>query len=273
MDNRIISIVVGIILLISAASAAGIGNHITVSVHKEAEGNCATGEVLLIQDVDVAANVEGNYNNVEQNVDLYANFNNLEGTEGQLFTLAQQAVVVGNVTGNGNSLNQNLLMNACNNDLTNSNLSQRATQKADILGSYNDVSQSTYVDSHDNVLTLSSLDQLSSLSTLVNGNYNIVDSSAEQHVECDSLTGSKEWQTIDMPSLVVGSYHNLTQHSSEVSKGNRFTAGAVKGQKISATAVPFGAKNSAIHNITLKETDSSMTGSTFIQQSNVISKV
>ncbi len=273
MKNCIALITVGLMLSISIAASAGIGNHITVSVHKEAEGNCATGAVLLFQDVDVAANVEGNYNNVEQNVDLYANFNDLEGTEGQPTTLTQQAVVVGNVTGNGNNLNQNLLMNACNNDLTSSNLSQRATQKADILGSYNDVSQSTYVDSHDNVLILSNLDQLSAVSTLVNGNYNIVDSSAEQYVECDSLTGSKEWQLIDMPSLVAGSYHNLTQHSSEFSKRNIFTAGAVKGQKISATAVPFGAKNAAIHNITLKETNSSMTGSTFIQESNVISKV
>jgi len=270
MNHRIISIVVGMMLLISAASA-GIGNQISVNIHKEAEGNYATGEVLIVQDVDVAANVDGNYNTVEQNVDLYANFNTLEGTEDQPTTITQHVIVTGNVTGNSNKLNQNLLMNACNNDLTNSNMSQKATQITDIIGNYNDVSQSTYVDSHDNVLTLSNLGQFSALKSFVYGNRNIVDQCAEQQVEYDSLTGSKMWQLIEMPSSIIGSKHNLTQSAKEFSKRNCFTAGAVKGQKILAAAEPFGVNNTAKHDITLKETDSSMTGGTFIQESKVIS--
>lgn len=272
MYNRIALVAISLMLLISAASAAGIGNQISVSIHKEAEGNYATGEVLIVQDVDVAANVEGNYNTVEQNVDLYANFNTLEGTEDQPTTITQQAIVVGNISGNSNNLNQNLLMNACNNKLASSNLSQKAAQNADILGNYNDVSQSTYVDSHDNVLTLSDLGQFSALKSFVYGNRNIVDQSAEQLVECDSLTGSKMWQLIEMPSSIIGSKHNTTQHAKEYSKGNRFTAGAVKGQKILSAISPFGAKNSGNHDITLKYTDSSMTGGTFVQESKVISK-
>jgi hypothetical protein len=273
MHNRIVSIVVGIMLLISTASAAGIGNQISVNIHKEAEGNCGTGDVLIVQDVDVITNVDGNYNNVEQNVDLYANFNSLEGTEDQLTTITQQAIVVGNVSGNYNSLNQNLLVNACNNDLTNSNLSQKATQQAEIEGSYNDVSQSAYVDSHDNTLTLSDLTQFSAIKSTVYGNHNIVDQSAEQQVEYDSLTGSTEWQLIEMPASIIGSGHNLTQFTREYSARNSFTAGAVKGQKILAAAQPFGIKNSAYHDIKLKYTDSSMTGGTFVQESKVISKL
>jgi hypothetical protein len=152
-------------------------------------------------------------------------------------------------------------------------MSQKATQQVDIIGNYNDVSQSTYVDSHDNVLTLSDLGQFSALKSFVYGNHNIVDQSAEQQVEYDSLTGSKEWQLIEMPSSIIGSGHNLTQHAREYSKRNSFTAGAVKGQKISAAAIPYGVKNSAVHDITLKETDSSITGSTFIQEAKVVSKL
>jgi hypothetical protein len=273
MNNRTALIAVGLMLLISTAAAEGIGNQISVSVHKEAEGNYINGEVTVIQDVAVAANVEGNYNDVEQNVDLYANFNTLVGTEDQPTTLIQQAILTGNVSGNYNNLSQNLLVNACNNDLTSSNLSQKATQKADIIGNYNDVSQSTYVDAHDAVLTLSDLSQLSALTTFIYGNHNVVDECAEQLTEHDSLTGSKMWQLIEMPSLITGSGHNLTQNTKEYSKGNSFTAGAVKGQKILAAVNPFGVKNSAIHDITLKETDSSMTGGTFIQESKVISKL
>lgn len=273
MDNRIVSIVVGIMLLMSTVSAAGIGNQISVNIHKEAEGNCGTGEVLIIQDVDAATNVDGNYNTVEQNVDLYANFNDLEGTEGQLTTITQQAIIVGNVSGNSNNLNQNLLMNACNNDLTNSDLSQKATQQAEVEGSYNDISQSMYVDSHDNALTLSDLTQSSAINTFVYGNHNIVDSSAEQLIEYDSLTGSKEWQQIEMPSSFIGSGHNLTQYAREYSARNCFTAGAVKGQKILEAANPFGIKNSANHDIKLTETDSSMTGGQFVQESKVVSKL
>jgi hypothetical protein len=272
MNNRIALIAVGLMLLISTAAAEGIGNQISVSVHKEAEGNYINGEVVVIQDVDVAANVEGNYNDVEQNVDLYANFNDLVGTEDQPTTLIQQAIVVGNVSGNNNSLSQNLLMNACDNDLTSSNLSQKATQKADIIGNYNDISQSTYVDAHDVTLTQSDLSQLSALTTFVYGNYNVADQCAEQLVEYDSLTGSKEWQLIEMPSLIMGSKHNLAQNAKEYSKRNSFTAGAVKGQRILAAVNPFGVKNSGNQDITLKYTDSSMTGGTFVQESKVISK-
>ncbi len=272
MNSRIALTAICLMLLISAASAEGIGNQITVNVHKEAEGNCLTGEVLVIQDVAVAASVEGNYNTVEQNVDLYANYNDLAETEGQLTTLTQQAIVVGNISGNSNNLNQNLLMNACDNDLTNSNLSQKATQNAYIQGNYNDVTQSTYVDSHDNVLTQSDLSQFSALKASVYGNHIIVDQSAEQQVEFDSLTGSTMWQLIEMPSLIIGSGHNTTQHAKEYSSGNCFTAGAVKGQKILSAINPFGVKNSANHDITLKYTDSSMTGGTFVQESKVISK-
>ncbi len=273
MDTRIISIVVGIMLLVSTASAAGIGNQISVNIHKEAEGNCGTGEVLIVQDVDVITNVEGNNNNVEQNVDLYANFNSLEGTEDEPTTITQEAIVVGNVSGNYNNFNQNLLMSACNNDLTNSNLHQKATQQAEIEGSYNDVSQSTYVDSHDNALTFSDLNQFSAIKSFVYGNHNIVDQSAEQQVEYDSLTGSTEWQQIEMPASIIGSGHNLTQFAREYSARNCFTAGAVKGQKILEAANPFGIENSADHDITLTETDSSMTGGKFVQESKVISKL
>jgi hypothetical protein len=272
MNHRIISIVIGMMLLISAASAAGIGNQISVSIHKEAEGNCVDGEAFIIQDVDVAANVEGNYNTVEQNVDLYANYNDLVATGDQPTVLTQQAIVRGNISGNYNSLNQNLLMNACNNDLTDSKLSQKATQNADIIGNYNDVSQSTYVDSHGVVLTQSDLRQVSALNTFVYGNRNIIDQSAEQLEEFDSLTGSTMWQLIEMPSSIIGSGHNTTQHAKEYSKGNCFTAGAVKGQKILSAISPFGVKNSGNHDITLKYTDSSMTGGTFVQESKVISK-
>lgn len=273
MNNRVPLIAVGLMLLISAAAADGIGNQISINIHKEAEGNYVTGDAIIVQDVDVITTVDGNYNFVEQNVDLYINANALEGTEDQSASISQHALVMGNITGNRNILNQNLIMSACNNDLEESDLSQKVTQKADIQGSDNDVSQSMFVDSHDNDLTQSDIEQSSTMKALVAGNFNDVDQSAEQRIEYDSLTGSKEWQLIEMPATIIGSKHKLTQYAKEYSARNCFTANAVKGQRILEAANPFGIKNSANHDITLTETDSSMTGGKFVQESKVISKL
>jgi len=269
MNNSIVLIAVGLLLLISTAAADGIGNQISVNIHKEAEGNYATGEVLIVQDVEVITNVEGNYNIVEQNVDLFIDANTLMGTEEQPTSITQHALIVGNVSGNRNNLNQDLLMSSCNNDLEESDLSQKATQKAEIRGTGNYVSQSMSVDSHDNVLTQSDMEQSSTLKALIVGNYNTVDQSGEQQLEYNSLTGSKMWQLIETPAMILGSGNNLTQYAKMYAKRNDLTAGAVRGQKILETANLLGIDNSATHNITLKDTDSSMTGGVFVQKSSV----
>lgn len=273
MNSSIPIIAVGLMLLISMAAAEGIGNHISVNIHKEAEGNCATGETLIVQDVDVITNVDGDNNFVEQNVDLFLDANNLVGTEDRPASITQQALVVGNVSGNSNKLNQNLLMNACNNDLDKSNLSQKATQAAEIQGSYNDVSQSMYVDSSGNDATLSDIKQSSTIKTSILGNRNNVDQSADELVEDDCLTGSKIWQSIEIPATIVGSGHTLNQYANTTSINNSLTAGAVEGQKISEVAKPLGIRNSAKHNIVLTQANSSIIGRTFVQESSVISKL
>lgn len=273
MNNSIPLIAVCLVLLMSTAAAEGIGNQISVNIHKEAEGNCATGETLIIQDVDVITYVDGDNNYVEQNVDLFIDANNLEGTEDQPACITQQALVVGNVSGNSNTLNQNLIMNACNNDLDESNLSQKATQAAEIQGSYNDVMQNMLVDSCDNKATQSDIKQSSKIKTSIVGNRNIVDQSAEELVEDNCLTGSKIWQSIEIPAAILGSGHTLTQYANTSSINNRLTAGAVEGQKISEVAKPYGIRNSATHNVVLTQANGSIVGRTFVQESSVVSKM
>ncbi len=269
MNNGIAQIAVGLMLLISAAAADGVGNQISVNIHKEAEGNYITGEVHIVQDVDVITTVDGNYNFVEQNVDLFIDANALEGTEDQPTSITQHALIVGNVSGNRNILNQNLIMSACNNNLEGSDLSQKATQNAEIWGSDNAVSQSMFVDSHDNVLTQSDIEQSSTLKALIVGNYNTVDQSGEEQLEYNSLTGSKMWQLIETPAMIVGSGNDLIQYAKVYAKRNKLTAGAVRGQKITETANLLGIDNSAAHNIILTDADNSMTGGVFTQKSSV----
>lgn len=269
MNNSIALIAVGLMLLIPIAAADGIGNQITINIHKEAEGNCVTGDALIVQDVDVITTVDGNYNYVEQNVDLFIDANNLVGTKDQPTNITQEALVVGNVSGNRNTLNQNLIMSACNNDLEGSDLSQKATQKAEITGSDNYVSQGMLVDSHDNALTQSDIEQSSTLKVFIKGNYNNIDQSGEEQLEYNCLTGSRLWQIIEEPALVLGSGNNLIQYAKVYTKNDHLTAGAVRGQKILETANLYGIRNLANHNIALTDIDSSMTGGVFNQISTV----
>jgi hypothetical protein len=305
MNDRIASIAVGLMLLISAAATSGSGNQVSIDIHQEAEGNCVTGEVFIAQVTDAVAFVEGNNNYVEQDVGLYINDNTLMGTEEQPTSLTQFGFIVGNVTGNGNNLNQNLNMNAHNNRMTISNMCQEAAQKVEILGNNNDVSQSLSVDSYDNDLKVSEIGQFSLLKASVVGNDIIVDQSAQQQAEYNSLKGSKIWQKtvgnvsaygnknsayqqiyqdaddnsltsstltqlIETRSPISGSGNSVNQYAKVYAKRNSLTAGAVEVQQILEVADILGIDNSVYHNIALRNTDNAMVGGVFVQESSVI---
>ncbi len=312
MNNRIASIAVGLMLLISTAAAIGNNNQISVNVHQEAEGNCVTGEAYIAQISDAVAFVEGNNNNIEQEVNLYINDNFLTGIEVMPSSITQFGCIVGNITGNDNHLSQNIYLNAHNNHLTMGSMSQEAAQKADVIGNGNQVSQNTYADSNNDLLILSNLRQFSLLKASdVTGNNNIVDQSIEQLTEYNSLTNSKVWQ------LAVGnssSFGNRNSHylricqdadtnhltSSELrqvsevafaikgngnrinptsmytkmsAKHNSLDAGATEFQQVLEEIDILGNDNTVSHDISLSKSDNTMTGGTFAQESKVITNL
>lgn len=312
MNNRIASIAVGLMLLISAAAAIGNNNHISVNVHQEAEGNCVTGEAYIAQISDAVAFVEGNNNNIEQEVNLYITDNFLTGTEVMPSSITQFGCIVGNVTGNDNHLSQNIYLNAHNNHLTMGSMSQEAAQKADVLGNGNQVSQSTYADSNNDLLTQSNLRQFSLLKASdVTGNDNIVDQHIEQLTEYNSLTNSKVWQlavgntssfgnknsaytrvcqdadndhltssemrqVAEVAFAIKGNGNRINQNSKYTkmsAKRNSLAAGAAEVQQILEEINILGDDNAVSHDISLSKSDNSMTGGTFAQESKVITNL
>ena len=269
MNDYISLLIVGSLLLVSAAAATGSNNQISVDIHQEAKGNCVTGNVYVDQETYAVANVQGDDNYVSQHIDAYADNNDLTGIKNLPAGITQICSIIGNITGNDNHLEQNMETNLRNNSIVESSISQLATQKAEIVGSDNSVYQSTSVDSCDNKLTLSSLSQSSSLGVSCSTcNNNWVDQRVSLSTNHSSLVGSKLWQVVTDSANLSGSKNNIDQQATISSNNARLTC-AVENQEILENANIHGSGNSVIHDLTLNGVTNKVVVGSLIQKANI----
>lgn len=267
MNDYIALLIVGSLLLVSAAAATGSNNQISAEVYQEAEGNCLTGETHITQVTYAIANVQGNDNYVSQHIDAYANDNELTGRNTPA-DITQVCSIIGNITGNDNHLEQNIEANLRNNSIVDSKLSQRATQTAEIIGSNNHVHQATYVDSYDNSLTLSDLRQFSFLRAFCSvGNDNWLDQRVSQSTNHTSLVGSKLWQVAIESTNLSGSKNNVDQQATISSNDDKLTF-ALEYQEILENATILGCGNSVTYDLTLSGPSNSVVVGSLIQKVN-----
>jgi hypothetical protein len=309
MNDRLAMIAICLMMLISSASAVGNGNQVYVEIRQEAEGNTITGDVFIAQVMDAVAFVDGNDNYVEQIAGLYANDNDLVGTDDMPSSITQVGVLAANATGNGNQVEQELMLEAYRNCLTMAGLAQEATQKAEVAGNNNKISQSTFAGSYNNALTISDLAQFSVVkaSCLV-GNDNNVEQIVYQNSADNCLTGSQIWQQaygdastlgnensvyqeidqaanedaladsmmkqmVEVLSSISGNENDVSQAPMMEANENCLATNATHVQYIGESTSISGNGNYAAHDISLNGNENALTGVIFSQKSTVVTNL
>ncbi len=196
-----IAIAVGLLLLVSAASAQGNNNIATVDDTEVMTDNLITG-ASFIQSSDIEANLLGNGITATQFMFIRGNADNLAGLDdGDTFIL-QSGDMMLNDTGNANFDLQVELLGANENLVTQGNITQAAAEVAENVGNDNDVVQFTGIGAgvildlfgSPNVLTGSEIMQLSSLDVSVTGNLNTAVQANLQAAFDNTMTDSRLWQ-------------------------------------------------------------------------------
>lgn len=220
----------GLLMLVSAASATGTANSVISEVFQSSTGTCIVG-ANLAQATVLDANILGCDNDLEQFMDVEANdnsllgnnFNGLFGTgegegagegnstggegeggagEGENFmgmNFVQGGEMVFNATGSDNTGYQDVDLFANDNCQTFGNFSQMAIQTADAIGCDNDIFQDTDAyagvipgieESSGNSFVRSNTQQASLLDICTVGDANDLDQHAEQDLFDNCFTNS-----------------------------------------------------------------------------------
>ncbi|MFB3766429.1 MAG: hypothetical protein ACE14P_14440 [Methanotrichaceae archaeon] len=208
--KTLIKIALGFLLLVSAAAATGNNNCVYTDVYQSASGNCITGGVNLAQITDASSFVLGNYNYVDQCLEIEANCNSLTASMDTM-NVAQRVDMVANATGCDNGLFQGADISLKDNCATDSNITQWAIQGADAIGSCNEINQWTESKIKDNCLTMGNMMQLSDFGVCATGNDNCIDQGLYQCASDNSLTGSSLWQQAAKVANVLGCYNVVDQ--------------------------------------------------------------
>lgn len=288
--KKLIALAIGMVLLVSAAAAEGIGNSIKTELSSEAIGNCITGDITVAQITSSAADITGCNNAANQYQDLYANDNHLteSGTdEGSVF--AQMAIQEATVTSYDKVVNQDISLNAEENCFVNSDLTQSAkqattssvTQTTDVCASYNDAIGSSIMQLSDilsrgtstvnqnvgyNCLLDSSIAQVADIDSSTRGFNNVVRQTSLQDAQCNDLVMSALTQYNYLAATITGNNNSVRQLAEAFSDDNCLT-GATVLQRINETAESLGCDNIVKQNTTLVNEDNSITGGHLVQRS------
>ncbi len=292
--KEFIALAIGLALLVSAASADGVGNSITTEICSEAIGNCVTGNITIAQITSSAADITGCNNAANQYQALYAIDNDLtESRIGEGSTLAQMGIQTATVTSYDKVVNQDILLNAEENCLVNSDLTQVAKQAAtssvtqitDVCASYNDATGSSIMQLSDvatrgttivdqnvdyNCLVDSELIQQADIDSITRGFGNAVHQDSIQDAQCNDLVMSALMQSNDMDATIIGTDNGVDQLAEAFSEDNCLV-GAEVIQSISEMAESEGCDNNINQDITVANGDNDIVGGLLVQDSTVIS--
>jgi hypothetical protein len=290
--KKLIALVIGMVLLVSAASATGVGNSLTTEICSEAEGNCITGDITLAQIASSSADITGCNNAANQYQDLFANDNCLtdSGTdEGSIF--AQMGTQEATVTNYDKVVNQDISLNAEENCFVDSDLTQQAkqattsgvTQTTDVCASYNDATGSSIMQLSDvltrgttvvdqnveyNCLVDSAIAQVADIDSSNKGFDNVIGQTSIQDAECNDLVRSALTQCNFLALTNVGNSNSLSQLA-EASSEDNCLVDATALQSINETVESLGCDNIVKQDVNLENEDNSMTGGSLVQKSIV----
>jgi len=252
--KRIGTLAVGLVLLISAAAAAGNGNTVSVDINQEVSGICIT-EGEMDQITFAYSSVSGNDNEVDQEIDLYMDDSSLVGPEGPWgpeyveaqqsgipivgaspATFSQEAAMIGNVTGNENEVEQRIDLDSSENCMTlgafhglGQTVFMGGFQEAEVIGCENDVEQETYGDLYGNSITMAHIRQTSELLALVEGSSNEMEQEADQEAEENCVVNQDPYvwgwliQEIESTAGVLGSENEIETEAEQVACLNSLT--------------------------------------------------
>lgn len=252
--KRIGTLAVGLVLLISAAAATGNGNTVSVDINQEVSGICIT-EGEIDQSTFAYSSVCGNYNEVDQEIDLYAEDSSLVGPSGPWgpeyleaqqsdmpiigaspATFSQEAAMIGNVTGSDNEVEQHIDLDSSKNCMTlgafhglGQTVFMGSFQEAEVVGCENKVEQDTYTDLDCNSITMAHLGQTSELLALVEGSSNEMEQEADQEVEENCIVNQDPYvlgwlnQEIETISCVLGSENEIETETEQEACLNSLT--------------------------------------------------
>ncbi len=294
--KKLIALVIGLVLLVSAAAATGVGNSIKAEIYSEAIDNCVTGDITLAQIVSSSSDITGCNNAANQYQDLYANDNDLteSGTEeGSIFI--QMGTQEATVTSYDRVINQDILLNAEENCFVNSDLTQAAkqattgsvTQTTDVCASYNDATASSIMqlsdilsrgtstvnqNVEDNCLVDSSIAQVTDIDSSTRGFGNVVNQNSLQYARYNDLVMSALMQCNDLAATIVGNDNSVRQ-SAEAYSDDNCLINATALQSINEIAESVGCDNQIDQDIDLVNEDNSITGGHLVQNSSIKSSV
>jgi hypothetical protein len=290
--KNLIALAIGLVLLVSAAAAEGVGNSLTTEICSEAEGNCITGDITLAQIASSSSDITGCNNAANQYQDLFANDNCLteSGTdEGSIF--AQMGTQEATVTSYDKVVNQDISLNAEENSFVNSDLTQAAkqattsgvTQTTDVCASYNDATGSSIMQLSDvltrgttvvdqnveyNCLVDSAIAQVADIDSSNRGFDNVIGQTSIQDAECNDLVRSALTQCNFLALTNVGNSNSLSQLA-EASSEDNCLVDATALQSINETVESLGCDNIVKQDVNLENEDNSMTGGSLVQKSIV----
>lgn len=256
--KALMKIALGFLLLVSAAAATGNNNCVTVNVYAETVGDSITG-ANLAQIVDATSFVAGSYNDVQQYIGpdikdmaevtdedgygLFADGNCITGS-GKPTSLIQRADLVGNASGSYNCIEQQVNdLDAIDNSITSSNMTQWSTMNADAIGCYNDLGQYTESDAYENCLTLSDMKQIGNFDICAVGSYNCVDQDLCQEANGNSATLSNLWQQSAKVADILGCCNKVYQCNNLQLANDNCLTGSLLDQMICESAQVTGTGN------------------------------
>ena len=213
--RSLITIVFGLMLLVSTAASQGNGNTGIVMINEETTGMLIAG-ANVVQMADVDANLMGNNILANQIVGLRIEDGDITGQSDGKTNAIQVADLILNDTGNANVDSQSVGIAQVENDITIGNITQMTVLQANDIGNENVVDQSSSSSAgiffgfvEPNLLVNSELKQTSILNACVNGNTNNAVQEADQFIVDNTLTNSKIYEHADINANILGNENNL----------------------------------------------------------------
>ncbi len=297
--KRIATLAVSLVLLISAAAATGNGNMISVDIDQDISDICVTYGVTD-QVTFAYSSVLGNFNDVDQEIDLSAEDCSLVGPSGPWGVgylerlqsgipiigaspakLSQEAAMIGKVTGSNNEIDQHIDLDAEENCMTlgafhglGQTVFMGGFQEAGVVGCDNDVDQETYADLKGNSITMANLRQTSELLSFVEGGANIIEMEADQEIEENCIVNQDPYvlgrlnQEIKAVGSVLGSENGITTETEQCAYDNSLVNGRLI-QSVDQGASALGCNNNEEQNIAQNSEGNSVVGGSIVQQTSV----
>jgi hypothetical protein len=213
--KNVLTLALGLMLLVSTATAQGNSNTGIVTINEETTGMLITG-ANIAQIADVDANLMGNDILANQIVGLRIEEGDLTGQSDGKTNAIQVADLILNDTGNGNVDSQFVEITQVENDLTIGNITQTTVLQADDMGNENSIDQSSSSSAgiffgfkEPNLLVNSELKQTSILNECVNGNTNNAVQEVDQFIIDNTLTSSRIYEQANINANILGNDNNL----------------------------------------------------------------